>query len=76
MHNQLTIIIPAYNEEKNIPLVIPAILDFCNTQGCNLVVVNDGGKDNTLALLKQYVDNDRYTLINHKINRGYGGAIK
>ena len=76
MYNRLTIIIPAYNEEKNIPLVIPGILDFCNAHGCKLVVVNDGGNDNTHTLLKQYTDNDRYTLINHKINRGYGGAIK
>jgi len=76
MYNRLTIIIPAYNEEKNIPLVIPGILDFCNAHGCKLVVVNDGGNDNTHTLLKQYTDNDRYTLIKHKINRGYGGAIK
>jgi len=76
MYNRLTIIIPAYNEEKNIPLVIPGILDFCNAHGCKLVVVNDSGNDDTHTLLKQYTDNDRYTLINHKINRGYGGAIK
>jgi glycosyltransferase involved in cell wall biosynthesis len=76
MYDRLTIIIPAYNEEKNIPLVIPAILDFCTAEGCKLIVVNDGSRDDSLNVLKQYNEHPKFTLIHHKINRGYGGAIK
>ena len=76
MQHRLTIIIPAYNEEKNIPLVIPGILELCAAEGYKLIVVNDGSKDDSLKLLKQYEKHPNYMLIHHKINRGYGGAIK
>jgi glycosyltransferase involved in cell wall biosynthesis len=76
MQSRLTVIIPIYNEEKNIPPVIPGILEFCTTENFNLVVVNDGSSDNSLSLLKQYEGRPNYKLVHHKINRGYGGAIK
>jgi glycosyltransferase involved in cell wall biosynthesis len=76
MQPRLTIIIPCYNEEKNIPSVIPDILDFCTKEGYKLIVVNDGSKDNSLQLLKEYEKQPNFTLVYHKINRGYGGAIK
>jgi glycosyltransferase involved in cell wall biosynthesis len=76
MQPRLTIIIPCYNEEKNIPSVIPDILDFCTKEGYKLIVVNDGSKDNSLQLLKEYEKQPNFTLVHHKINRGYGGAIK
>jgi glycosyltransferase involved in cell wall biosynthesis len=76
MQHRLTIIIPAYNEEKNIPLVIPEVLNLCTTEGYKLIIVNDGSKDDSLNLLKQYESHPHYKLIHHKINRGYGGAIK
>lgn len=76
MQQRLTIIIPCYNEEKNIPSVMPAILAFCEAEDYKLIVVNDGSRDNSLTLLKQYENHPAFTLIHHKINRGYGGAIK
>lgn len=76
MDQQLTVIIPAYNEGKNIPYVIPHILAFCESMNYKLIVVNDGSKDDTKELLSIYELNNCFKLINHKINRGYGGALK
>jgi len=76
MQSRLTIIIPCYNEERNIPSVIPGILDFCAIEGYQLIVVNDGSRDSSLKMLKKYEGHPNFTLIHHKINRGYGGAIK
>ena len=75
MHD-LTIAIPAYNEELSLTSFLPELLDYCRAKGCRLIVVNDGSKDNTRELLKQYEDLPFFTAIHHKVNRGYGGAIK
>jgi glycosyltransferase involved in cell wall biosynthesis len=72
----LSIIIPAYNESKNIPLVMPGIIDFCSKHNYQLIIVNDGSIDNSKELLNEFSTNECVTLIHHKINNGYGGAIK
>jgi glycosyltransferase involved in cell wall biosynthesis len=41
-----------------------------------LVLVNDGSSDDTAAILKQYEESPDVTVLHHKINRGYGGALK
>jgi len=72
----LSIIIPAYNEAKNIPLVIPGIVDFCKQHNYQLIIVNDGSADDTKQELSVFDSEECVTVIHHKINRGYGGAIK
>jgi glycosyltransferase involved in cell wall biosynthesis len=76
MSPQLTLIIPAYNEEKNIPLVIPEIISFCKNHDYKLIIVNDGSTDNSKESLGQLTTHTCLTVIDHKINRGYGGALK
>lgn len=76
MDQKLTVIIPAYNEGKNIPHVIPQIISFCEQQNYKLIIVNDGSRDESKKLLSIYETHDCFKLINHKINRGYGGALK
>lgn len=72
----LTIIIPAYNEACSLPDVLPLLLDFCERTGASLIVVNDGSTDRTADVLKGFEGNGRLRVIHHKLNRGYGGAIK
>jgi glycosyltransferase involved in cell wall biosynthesis len=72
----LSIIIPAYNEADNLGDVIPQVSNFCTQHGIELLVVNDGSKDNSLQLLEQLQANHKFILVNNKLNRGYGGAIK
>ncbi|MGM0641397.1 MAG: glycosyltransferase [Thermotogota bacterium] len=49
----ITIIAPAYNEEKNIVESVNSLLSI-DYPGYELVVVNDGSKDSTLETLKSY----------------------
>lgn len=72
----LTIVIPAYNEGGSLPQVLPLVLDFCAENGASLVLVNDGSKDDTRAVLRPFEDHASLKVIHHKLNRGYGGAIK
>jgi glycosyltransferase involved in cell wall biosynthesis len=64
------LIIPAYNEEKNIISVLEEIKSY--NFDLDMVVVNDGSKDNTGALIKKMGINS----ISHPYNLGYGAALQ
>lgn len=73
----LSIVIPVYNEAKALPLVLADLLAFVNANNYRLVLVNDGSRDESLAIMQQAcVNQPNCTIVNHKVNRGYGGAIK
>jgi glycosyltransferase involved in cell wall biosynthesis len=57
--------------------VLPELIRFVNERDYRLVITNDGSKDNSLKILQEHFANEpRCTVVNHKVNRGYGGAIK
>lgn len=72
----LTIIIPAYNEAANLVVILPSLLDFCRQQQCKLIIVNDGSSDNTKEILDSHNGTTFFSAIHHKLNKGYGAAIK
>jgi glycosyltransferase involved in cell wall biosynthesis len=64
------IVIPAYNEEKNIESVLRDVISYSK----NIIVVDDGSTDNTRQeALKVSPD---ITVISHKKNSGKGGALR
>ena len=71
---KVLIIIPAYNEEKNIGYVIDSINDYNKKNGNNydVIVINDGSTDNT----EQILVNNRIPHINLIHNLGIGGAVQ
>ena len=72
----LTIVIPAYNDAKALSCFLPELISYCQNNGCKLIIVNDGSADNTKTLLEQHRALPFFTSLLHKVNRGYGGAIK
>ncbi len=75
----VSLVIPAYNDVTTVGRLIndaDALLQsVCNDY--EIVVINDGSKDDTLALLQRLAaDNPRMRLINHEVNRGFGVTIK
>jgi len=78
----LSIVIPAYNEEKGIAAVIDRVLGvkeqiIVATEGwiddIEMIVVNDASQDGTQKVVSGYPN---VRLINLDKNRGYGGALK
>jgi len=58
------IIIPAHNEEKNLPFTLDS-LQAQSHGGFKIVVVNDGSTDQTSEVIKNYVQNDsRFETVN------------
>ena len=70
---KLSIIIPAYNEEEGIESTIRELLDYEPLSGAEIIVVNDGSKDETYKKLKLF--QGKITIVNHRTNRGYGSAL-
>jgi len=72
----LTIIIPAYNEAKVLPKVLPELLSYSKIQHWDVIIVDDGSIDESTKILADYADTKNLKVLHHKLNRGYGGAIK
>jgi len=73
---QLTVIVPAYNEEENLPKVLPGLIEVCKKKNWKLIIVNDGSSDNTGKILETFSKEEIITVIHNKLNRGYGNALK
>ena len=71
----VTIVIPAYNEQEGIATTLPALRDVMNRQGLEheIIVVDDGSRDDTAGIVRQL---GGARLVQHRVNRGYGAAIK
>lgn len=70
----VTAIIPAYNEADRILNVLRVLKDIHYIQ--NIIVIDDGSKDNTLEVVTSYIAEDpRVTLIRHEKNKGKGQSV-
>jgi glycosyltransferase involved in cell wall biosynthesis len=68
----LSIIIPAYNEEKAIGAVLDGLCSAPELENAEILVVDDGSTDATSAVVSRF---HRARLVQHSTNRGYGAAI-
>jgi len=72
----LTVVIPAYNESKGLPIFLPSLLDHSRQKKWKVIVVNDGSIDNTREVLEAFAKDGSFIVIHHKLNKGYGAALK
>jgi glycosyltransferase involved in cell wall biosynthesis len=72
----LTVVIPVYNEGEILPSFAPSLIEFCHTKDWKIVFVNDGSCDETKRILDGLDPSPHVRVIHHKVNRGYGGALK
>jgi glycosyltransferase involved in cell wall biosynthesis len=72
----LTVVVPVYNEAENLPVVAPALIEFCGKRNWKIIFVNDGSTDDTKQILNNLDHSSGVCVLHHKVNRGYGGALK
>jgi dolichol-phosphate mannosyltransferase len=73
----LSVVMPVYNEEGAIALAIDDVQRhvLARVEGAELVVVNDGSKDGTAAIIDEAAARDPRVRPIHQANRGHGGAV-
>lgn len=78
-HPQLSIVIPAYNESARIEDALQRVLGCVAEQGwdAEVLVVDDGSKDDTAAIVQQWMHNHpRLHLIQNPGNKGKGYSVR
>ena len=77
--NVLSVVIPAYNEERGIAQIIERVLSIrpslneAGVEDLELIVVDDGSRDGTAEIAGSI---PRVRLLRHMTNCGYGAALK
>lgn len=75
----VSLIIPAYNEERRIGKSLEQIFPFCNAQGYpyEVIVVDDGSTDETVALIRErFGDQPHLRILQQPVHRGKGAAVQ
>jgi glycosyltransferase involved in cell wall biosynthesis len=67
----VSIVVPAFNEEEGLGQVLAGIEDW-RRQGAEVIVVDDGSTDHTAEIAQK----QGVRLIRHRVNKGYGAALK
>ena len=75
----LSIIVPVYNEELTVSLILDQLMDLdLEDVDTEIVVVNDCSKDETQKIVENYIldkGKDRISLFNQERNMGKGAAL-
>ncbi|MEE9378912.1 MAG: glycosyltransferase family 2 protein [Candidatus Lokiarchaeia archaeon] len=70
-NHKIAILVPAYNESKNIGKVLSQISSQITKQ-LKIIVIDDGSTDNTGNIAESY----GAKVIRHQENKGYGAAVR
>ena len=76
----ISIVIPAYNEERRLPATLRSILEYLRTRDWapwEIVVVNDGSKDGTAAVAARFAaEHAGVRVLENPGNRGKGYSVR
>lgn len=71
----LGVVIPVYNEEKTLHLIVEKVL--ARPEVAELVIVNDCSKDGTWQTMQDLAKTDeRIRIFTHEVNQGKGAALR
>ena len=75
----ISIVIPAYNEEKRIIKSLKTIVEYLDLRSLSyeIIIVDDGSSDSTLSLVKDFSkSHSRVVYISYENNMGKGFAVR
>jgi dolichyl-phosphate beta-glucosyltransferase len=75
----LSVIIPAYNEEHRLPSTLRSVYDYLAASGKSfeVLVVDDGSHDGTVDVVDQFArDHQEVKVLSYQPNQGKGHALK
>jgi len=76
--NEIAIVLPAYNEEKDLPTLLENIRNTVSQMPFRytVVVVDDGSKDRTADICREFAEKMPLKLVQHVVNKGLGEGIQ
>lgn len=74
---KLSIVLPCYNEEQNIPRIVPELIPVLEkySPDFEVIVVDDGSGDGSVQTVKT-INDSRVRLVEHGVNKGLGAALR
>jgi len=69
----LTVVIPAFNEDAGIKNTIEELVPYAEKNNWEILIINDGSSDNTGRILSGIPG---VKVIDHPYNKGYGASLK
>lgn len=74
----VAVVLPAFNEEKDLPALLSRIQETLVGQSFQyqVIVVDDGSQDRTAAIAEEAASHMPLTLIRHGVNKGLGMGIQ
>lgn len=74
----LSVVIPAYNEEKRLPQSLAAVVAFLQSQPytSEIVLSDDGSQDRTISLAEEFLRDFPHQILKVPQNRGKGHAVR
>jgi glycosyltransferase involved in cell wall biosynthesis len=74
----LSVVVPAYNEERRLPQTLETIVDYLNRQAyaSELIVVDDGSSDRTAQVVETFVASHPRVKLIRNDHRGKGYAVR
>jgi glycosyltransferase involved in cell wall biosynthesis len=78
--SKLSIVIPVYNEGRTVRHILDLVreVELVNGIAKEVIIVDDGSKDNTVEILKEYIaeyPQAGFQLFEHGVNQGKGAAL-
>lgn len=71
---KVSVLIPCYNVERYVQQCVESVLQQ-TLQDIEIICINDGSKDNTLSILRDFEKRDSRIRIIDKSNSGYGDSM-
>jgi undecaprenyl-phosphate 4-deoxy-4-formamido-L-arabinose transferase len=70
----ISVVIPVFNEEKNLPELVRRCLEACRSMGLpfELILVDDGSRDGSAQLISEAAEHYEDKVIGVFLNRNYG----
>ena len=81
MYKKLSIVIPTYNEEKTVHLILDKVknVDLIGNISKEIIIIDDCSTDKTLLVINEYKNNNpqvEIVILNHTVNKGKGAALR
>jgi glycosyltransferase involved in cell wall biosynthesis len=70
---KLSIIVPVFNEEETLPIIMGRLLELPIEK--EIIAVDDASQDSSGRILAELADTGSITLLTHPVNRGKGASI-